>query len=234
MEKFQRKSTFKGLHQVRYESNLDLKNPKDFSGDHIYILLHGYSETGFKIYKRLGHKLANHFGEKALILAPNGLYPLPKAFPLGKRPVGEDLLMGYAWYFFDQTTNEFLIDYQIPMNSLKNFIADQNPNNLPVTIIGYSQGGYLAPFVGMGYENTHEVIGINCSFREDLMKEIPSFPLSLFQGAEDKIIETDLAKERFDQLKKRGSKGTYKSIKNEDHKLSPHISDEVLTYLLSN
>ena len=185
--------------------------------------------------KRQKRTLFKDVGKKVAIIAPNGLYPMPKAFPLsGVVKTPEELLQGFAWYFYHASTNTFLIDYKVPMKTLSSWLTDINPSSLPVTIIGYSQGGYLAPFVAMEYSKVgalKKVIGINCSFREDLMSEVPSFPMSLIQGKEDTIIDTTLSSTRFEALKKRGLQGDYIRVENADHKLTLDIAQEVISLL---
>lgn len=232
----QNKLTLKGLHQIQTLSNI----PLDSDYDEVILLLHGYSEDAKRIYKRLGRKLNDELGEnsKTLIIAPNGLYPLPRSFPLDKKITeAEDLLQGFAWYFFHAGSNTFLIDYQIPAETLGQWCEELTKGTLPLTIIGYSQGGYLAPFLGFNvFErgvNLKRVIGINCSFREDIMEKAPQFRMDLLQGSEDTIIDTKLAKERFDNLIKRGMKGHYESIDGADHKLCPQTAQRVLTTLNS-
>ncbi len=229
-----KKATFQGLHQSIIQSNATFGEEGLSEFEEVFLLLHGYSEEGKKIYKRLGRKLAEKFEKedrKVLILAPNGLYPMPKAFPLGKEIGVEDLLQGFAWYFYHPGSNTFLIDYKVPALTLSGWLNKLNSTNIPVTIIGYSQGGYLAPFVAYEMNAIKRVIGINCAFREDLMTETPNFSMDLVQGREDTIIETDLASKRFDKLKARGTQGEYHWVENADHKLCPKVADAVLKLL---
>lgn len=244
------KQTLAGLHQFLIQTNFSkakvANNPQELAKvieeekfEEIILLLHGYSEDGTKIFRRLGRHLEEKYKnekKKVAIIAPNGLYPMPKAFPLsGEVRTAEELLQGFAWYFYHASTNTFLIDYKVPAQTLGSWLKDINPTQLPTTIIGYSQGGYLAPFVGLEYAKHHQlkqVVGINCSFREDLMTEVPSFPMTLIQGAEDTIIETSLAKERFEKLIKRGLRGDYVSVPEVDHKLTPDLAQVVAQKLL--
>lgn len=228
------KITLEGLHQVQTLSNI----PLDSEFDDVILLLHGYSEDAKRIYKRLGRKINETFGEdsKTLIIAANGLYPLPKAFPLEKSITeADDLLQGFAWYFYHAGTNTFLIDYKIPAETLGNWCEKLTQGNKPLTVIGYSQGGYLAPFVGFNVRkrgiHLKKVIGINCSFRVDMMEETPDFPMDLIQGENDTIIDRKLAKERFDKLKEKGVSGEYTSIPNADHKLCPKTAEVILKKL---
>jgi len=229
---FSKKHIIEGAHQSIIHSNRDLEDQSPF--DHLFLLLHGYSERGEKMMKRLGKRLENVSAQKKkrfLILAPNGLYPMPKSFPITGRPTSEDLLQGFAWYFYDQTKDEFLIDYEVLALTLANLLKQQNPDKVPTTIIGYSQGGYLAPFVALAYEQTTHVIGINCSFRTELFSELPRFKLDQIQGQKDTIIDTNRCSKRFEKLKEQGIDGDFYWLPDDDHRLSPEISEKTMALL---
>jgi predicted esterase len=229
---YSKKYLIPGAHQSIIHSNRDLGDQGPF--DHVFLLLHGYSERGEKMMKRLGKRLetmATKTNQKLLILAPNGFYPMPKSFPLDGRPISDDLLQGFAWYFYDQAKDKFLIDYEVPALTLANLLKEHNPNKVPTTIIGYSQGGYLAPFVGLAFEHTTHVIGLNCSFRTELFSTLPSFRLDQIQGQKDTIIDTALCSQRFEKLKEQGIKGDFHWLPNDDHRLSPEISEKTLTLI---
>lgn len=225
----QYKST--GLHQFSTIENECAKAVEFF------ILLHGYSESAKVIYKRLGQKINKLKGENCKIIAINGLFPLVRPFEILKnneKNREEKNILGFAWYFYDSSKDQFLIDYEVPAKTISHWINHINPNNLPVTIIGYSQGGYLAPFIACELnKNVKRVIGINCSFRYQMLPQIPNFRLDQFQGREDQIIDTKLAFERFDYLKKKGMKGEFHWVDGVDHKLTPTLV-ELILYELSN
>ncbi len=227
-----KKHFFKGAHQSIIHSNRELDDPGAFG--QIFLLLHGYSESGDKMMKRVGRRLekwAQSLDKKILILAPNGLYPMPKSFPLGSRETGEDLLQGFAWYFYDQTKDEFLIDYKVPAQSLSNLLIDFNPGHKPVTIIGYSQGGDLAPFIGLEHTDTERVIGLNCSYRVELFESMPDFQLDQIQAQDDTIIDTKLCHARYLKLKEKGISGEFYWIPDNDHRLSHELCNKVIEIL---
>lgn len=202
-----------GILDLSFESN----NLENF--DRIVLLLHGYSESGEKIFKRL----LKHLPENHLVIAPNGPFPLVDRFPLETTKSSDKLLRGYAWYFYDQKENKYIVDYAIPVSFLNSLISKLNPAKVPVSLIGYSQGGYLAPFLAAENELIEDVFGINCSYRHDLFPTSMKKPIYAFQGSDDPIIDVELAKSRHENY----GLGDYQLIENENHRLSQNLAQIV-------
>jgi predicted esterase len=194
------------------------KNPK-----RIILLLHGYSETGDKIFNRLIEELP----QDAWVLAPDGLFPLPKKFPLQQSEKGEDLLSGYAWYFYHLKTDTFLIDYDVPAQTLTQALAELNTENLPITVIGYSQGGYLTIFLPYYDKNIDHIIAINCSFRHSHLKEELKVKVDCLHGEADIIVDPIMAEKRFNEMSAKGLKGEFQLLSDETHRLSASMAKKI-------
>ena len=192
-------------------------NPKK-----VILLLHGYGERGQKIYKRL----IDYLPKDVLIISPNGPFPLPVK-------TEEGFKLSFAWYFYDNIKEQFFIDYDLPSELLMNFYIQLNLPNLPLTIIGYSQGGYLAPFVGEKISQTSHVIGINCRFRYDKLKESLDFKLDGIHGKNDKTVDPLAALKSFEILKNRGVNGKFYFIENEGHHLNEPFKEKIKELILS-
>ena len=197
-----------GYHLVDY---ID-EGPVD--AEKIILLLHGYGERSNTIFKKLKSELPGDHR----IICPNGPFPMPKKTENGFK-------MSYAWYFFDPVTEQFFIDYDLPATLLQNFMVSKGFDHLPLTIIGYSQGGYLAPFVGQKLSNTTHVVGINCRFRYDMMGSTINYKLDAIHGKKDDLVDPVKAQESFNVLTKRGIKGEFYIIEGEGHGISPQIKN---------
>jgi len=178
----------------------------------LILLLHGYGEKAKTIFKNLRSMLPKDHR----VICPNGPFPMPKK-------TNEGFKMSYAWYFFDPITEQFFIDYDLPATLLHSFMVSQGLDQLPLTIIGYSQGGYLAPFVGQKLKNTTHVVGINCRFRYDMMNTTVNFKLDAIHGEKDELVDPVKAQKSFNILKKRGIKGEFYGIVGEGHTISPPV-----------
>lgn len=155
----------------------------------VILLLHGLSERGRRIYR----KLFPYLPPEAIILAPNAPYPLPT--------VKTDRMdYGYTWYFFDRFTREYYIPMDVAISSLLAILKIENPQNLPVTIIGFSQGGYLAPVLSRQIPLVKKVIGIGCEFKPNLVGANFTHPLYAIHGENDSIILPEEAQAHLENL----------------------------------
>jgi predicted esterase len=182
-----------------YHSN-ELKNPKE-----VILLLHGYMLDG----KFMFDTFQKHLQADKLIIAPNG----PFLIPYKK---GDEFFPRYSWYFFDSQKKHFYIDFTPAASMLNNMLEKLAPN-LPVTIIGYSQGGYLAPKVAEFNSNVTKVIGMACTFRNERFEE-QNIDYNQIHSKADLVVDYKESVSEFNKLKK---PGRYIELENEGHKLSP-------------
>ncbi len=181
----------------------------------VILLLHGLNERGRRIYR----KLLPYLPENALIISPNGPFPLP-------RYKEEKLDFGYAWYFWDKFTKNYIVNQDLAKNWLKELVSQNNREHLPVTIIGFSQGGYLAPLAGLIIPETKLVIGLGCEFRSALITEIAPFPLVGIHGEQDDIVSAQSSRNEFELLKERGFSGEWHGIEGK-HEINQAIGFKV-------
>jgi len=193
------------------------QNPK-----RIILLLHGYKLNGEFLYDTF----IKIMPEDSLVIAPNG----PFIVPVIKK---ESFSAGYAWYFFDPMKKHFYINYDPAAEYLKKMMQELNPNKLPITIIGYSQGGYLAPKVAEICPNVKSVIGVNCVFRSTKFTFKPEIQYHQIHGEIDLIVEPQGAEEEFNKLQTLGNTGSFTLLPEEGHKLSPRFMDPVAKCLNS-
>lgn len=188
----------------------------------VYLLLHGFGERA----KRLWRHWETLFEKDVHLLIPNAPYPLPKKEhdPVTKNPFYK---VGYAWYFYDETKDEFLIDYQYPAKILEQLLKDLNLDKNPLCIIGYSQGGYLSPFVGALCQSTRHVIGVNCRFRDDMLPDQISFQLDALHAQEDSMVDFTRARESYQRLSQRGVRGSFQAVPGANHSLGQTINQEL-------
>ncbi len=206
-----------------------LKRPGSEGGgrSHGYLLLHGYSETG----KRINEKLRDALPSDAVIFAPDGLYPMPV------RSREHGLKEGYAWYLYNPLSDEYIRDmhpareYLLQLREalrLDHEVSDW-------TIIGFSQGGYFAPFLAERWPGVIRVIGLCASFLpEEMERAIPSYSMHLILGEDDEIVARETIEGRFRQLVDRGVDGSLKVLKSVGHRIDERLLSELKLLIFNN
>lgn len=191
--------------RVEHEAQVSLpSNPK-----RVYLLLHGFQQNGSFMFDQLRSVLP----QDSAIIAPDG----PLSTPI-KRNEGYDLK--YAWYFFDALNKKYLIDYMPAAEFLKSILLELNLLKKPITVIGYSQGGYLAPKIAEVIPSVDTVIGIACTFRNEKFAYRNSVMIHQINSNSDTIIDFEGAKEEFLTLRERGNLGRFIELEDVGHRLT--------------
>lgn len=188
-----------------------VENPEE-----VILLLHGLGERGKRIYR----KLINSLPEKALVIAPDGPFPI-------RREKSDKLDFGHSWYFYDKFEQKYFITQDLAKFWLRDLLHIENPGKLPVTIIGFSQGGYLSPVAGKEIKETKLIVGIACEFRTTLIHEKPSFPMAQIHGTKDEIVRMESALAENEKLKTLGIEVDFYSVENSAHEITSEIADKV-------
>lgn len=189
-------------------------------GGPVYICLHGYAQSGESFYELIKSSLPKN----ATILIPNGPYPLP-----GKARTIESL--GFAWYFYDTKNSTYYVPYEIPANIIKDLIGDLGLADRRKIIVGYSQGGYLAPFLAQELSFIDQVICINSSFRPDLMQPgKQDFVVHAINGADDDMVDPIEAQKKHELLSKLNRQGEFTLLKDTNHRINGEILKRLSSY----
>lgn len=174
-----------------------VENPSE-----VILLLHGLGERG----KRIFRKLLPYLPKEALVIAPNGPFPI-------QRNKTSKIEFGHSWYFYDKIEKQYFINQDLAKFWLRDLLKIENPKSLPVTIIGFSQGGYLAPLAGKEITETKLIIGLACEFRTTLIHEKLPFEMVAVHGEEDQIIPMSMAQNEIALLKNIGINVDFHSVK---------------------
>ena len=183
------------------------------SPNKLVILLHGFQQRGQLIY----NLLEGAINPDALVLAPNAPFPFPS-----KKPVG-GYEMGYTWYFFDPEKDVYYYDMSLALNYLERLIEDLGYAKMPKSIIGYSQGGYLAPFLGEKLGWVEQVVGINCRFRSEALRAPLPYQLIGIHGEKDVLVDPERARRCHQELIDQGVEGRFHMLPNAGHGISGQV-----------
>ena len=193
---------------VEYHLKLASADPQE-----LVILLHGYQQRGETV---LGFT-EPCFGEHQVVVAPDAPFPIPYR-------ARERFRLGYAWYFFDVQLGEYRIDMSHAVDYLVAFVASLAWADLPKRIVGYSQGGYLAPFLGLKLEQVHQVVGVNSRFRSETLGLLP-FPVDGVHGQKDTLVDPENSQRCHRELTDLGNDGIFHTVPESGHQIDRHLCD---------
>lgn len=193
----------------------------------LYLLLHGFGQTAMAPWGQLEPGLP----ARAAVLSPNGPFPMPRRISPSGREVPAasegEWMMGFAWYFYNPETDQYFIDMEIGVRYLLELLGKLGLASVPTTVIGFSQGGYLAPFLGQALPCVDHVIGIGCQFLVDELSLPVRFRMDGIHGARDERVSPELAQRSHQRLVGAGMKGEFVLIPEAGHRMDAAMASEV-------
>ena len=191
--------------------------PEEAAEKKVILLLHGYSEAGEYFY----NKLKDHIPQDVTVVSPDGPFFVPVQTDNGYRA-------GHSWYFYDPRTDEYIVDMKLARQYISEIFKVEELLKHPesaLTIVGYSQGGYLAPFIGLDHPQAHRVIGLSCQFLVDEFESLPSFQMTAIHGIKDDVVEIAGAEKSIEKLKDKFASATMIEVPGAGHRLDSRILD---------
>ncbi len=217
MEARYEENFFEFRHPTRYRvlspPDIDRKKPRP-----VLLALHGMGMDADKFQRILRHLESNEM----LVVVPEGMYPF-------ERRVEGSIEIGYAWYLYRGDQEEF---HEQLERSERHLLAlldkverDYSIDRKRSVVLGFSQGGYLAGFMGLRNRDRFGglVIASARLKHEFLEDEIAAgnLPDTLFLHSEqDKATKWDQAKEGLDKLTEAGAT-TAHYLHEDGHRLPP-------------
>lgn len=188
------------------------------AGKPLLIFLHGYSDNAAGVVRRCFPSLDSRYE----ILAINGPFPIPVRH-------GEGWKRAFAWYFADSAKNEVLIHPAVAANAVESIIGELDLVDRPKILIGFSQGGFLIPFVLPRLQNVRKLFGIGAAYRAADYSGPLTISLDAIHGVKDEIITLENSKSSFENLRTLNPHGQYFQFED----LAHTMNDESRALLLS-
>jgi len=208
---------------VRVELPFDsvIRQPDQGAPRELILLLHGYATKGRTIYRGLEDVLP----KDALIIAPNGPFPLPRKKETNTR-------LGFSWYFYDFPLDEYFIDMKPAIQFIKQGLAHFGALDLPKRVIGFSQGGYIASACALTLSNVRQVIGIGASpLADELSLRLP-FRLDHVHGDQDEFVSHERSQAEHAKFVAAGTPGRFELISGLGHEVDDRVREVVRQFLL--
>ncbi|WP_412462702.1 acyl-CoA thioester hydrolase/BAAT C-terminal domain-containing protein [Halobacteriovorax sp. RT-2-6] len=202
--------------------SIEVGNPK---AQKTLLVLHGFAQNNEQIKENIVDKFSSEIIQNFRILIPNGIFPIPKIRP-------KEITYRYSWYFYDHTRQKYYIDMSTPIQALGNYLKANAIDFKDVIIIGYSQGGYLAPIMASYLPGIKASIAINANTRVDKLGENLSFDHLSIHNEGDPVVEFQNSHNSFIELKKKISNAQYVSFKINSHEIAPENIRTIETFLL--
>ncbi len=169
-------------------------------------------------------KLRDLIPDDCAIIAPNG----PFVVPVKKR---EKFSAGYAWYFFDSYEKKFYINYEPGAEFVKSLLIELDLIKKPITIIGYSQGGYLAPKVAEIIPSVDTVVGLACIYRSERFRLRSQVMYHQINSKTDLVVDYEDAQSEFQQMRSKGNIGQFVTLEENGHRLDDDYLSELETFI---
>jgi predicted esterase len=182
----------------------------------LILLLHGFSQRGESIFKKLVNELPAH----AIVLSPNAPFPSPVR-------INDEYKEAYAWYFYLSKEKRFVIPPTEATKSLKDLICDLGYEKLPIRIIGFSQGGYMAPWLVKELPNVHHSISISADYPAHYYEGLRDYKFDIIHGVEDKIAPIASIRNNTEILKTKNRNFTLHELDNTGHEINAAVVELV-------
>ena len=183
------------------------------------IFLHGFGETFQHMMRHFENKLPKELG----VLAINGVFPLAQ-----KIPHTDEWKLRFCWYFYDSGKNKYYINQRYPSEVIAALLKKLDLWEADKVIIGYSQGGYLAPFLGTQIINVRKCIAINAQYKHEMLPKVCPFALINICGEDDHIVDPENCKKSHQIMIERGNIGEFICIPKSKHSIDDKIVQSVI------
>lgn len=215
--------------KVKNERAISVKMPHGFvshgsdKSDELVLILHGYMQDSTQVLRSLEAALP----ESAQGLALDGPFPLPQL----KGPTPR---LVYAWYFFEPGQNRYLTSMSVAIDYVLEFLEELEVEPRRVRrVVGFSQGGYLAPFVALKLPQVKQVVGIGARFRHEELETLPiPFRMDSIHGQRDEVVEWGRVNKSHQRLRQAGIRGDDCLLKEAGHRIEDATVAELKRLLL--
>lgn len=183
----------------------------------LVVAMHGFQDNASSMMKRLGWTDADL---PFRLMAVNGPFPVPVWS-------GSQFREAYAWYFRDTSRDLTLVPPQLMASRLAGLLKELGLEDTPKVLLGFSQGGYLAPHVALKTRNVRAIVGIGCGFMMDAYDQLQPLTVHALHGELDKVIDLERARADHGELLRRGFKGEFHVEPGLDHRVDQVLEARV-------
>lgn len=179
----------------------------------IALFLHGYTDHGASFFRRLFPNGWPHELRDIAWIAPNGPFPVPVKTPIGWREA-------YSWYFYDMEAEKMVIPPDTSLSAIEAILDLHFPEGhslIPKLIVGFSQGGFLAPMLARRLPHTKELVTVGTGYRPEYYHALPPLTVTAVHGTTDEVFPSEDAIKAHQSILELGHRGQFHTIANTGH-----------------
>lgn len=178
-------------------------------GPGVVICLHGYQDQALSMIRRLGWWQAELPFQ---LLAINGPFPVPIWS-------AEGFIEAYSWYFRDTSRDLDFVSPKVTAERLELLINELGLEHVPKVLFGFSQGGFLCPYVAAQLNQVKGIIGLGCDYAVDVYAECAPTEVHAIHGQKDERIPFGPAQVSFQKVLAAGHHGQFHLLPELTHKV---------------
>lgn len=179
----------------------------------LVIALHGYQDHALSMMRRIG------WWERELpfqVLAINAPFPVPIWTADGFKEA-------YSWYFRDTERGFTIVSPTEMAERVARLVSDLGLIGKPIVLFGFSQGGYLAPFIGPHFKNLRGLISLGSGYPFEPYKKLAPTRVYALHGDQDERIPIDKSEEAHTHLLQNGFSGEFIRLAGLSHKVDAGV-----------
>ncbi|MGK0367136.1 MAG: putative esterase [Thermoproteota archaeon] len=207
-------------HEAILKTEIEVVYKKGLSNK-VVLLLHGFRQTNSWIYKSLESSIPDEY----TILSINAPFLIPRRNP-------NLMTKSYAWYFFNDQKTEYLITMDKGVSIIKQMLEIYTSPSDCIIPIGFSQGGYIAPFYALEDDRVPFLIQISARLRSKICDNKMNFKVYALHGEKDHIISLERSQQCFNEFSKI-NEGEFHVLQDMDHEINTAAKSKIFSILNS-
>jgi predicted esterase len=177
------------------------------------VLLHGYQDHAMSMTKRIGWLEGDLPFQ---IMAINAPFPVPIWRADG-------FVEAYSWYFRDTDRNLMLVSPDDTAKQVAKLVQSVMPPGEPMVLFGFSQGGYLAPFVAHHLQGVRALVCLGSGYPLDPYKGLRQLKIHAIHGDQDERIPVSSSQAAFARLTELNLQGTFSVVAGLNHRVDGQV-----------
>jgi len=195
----------------RYEFPMPIRyHLSPSKGPGVVLCMHGYQDHALSMIRRIGWWECGDLPFQ--IFAINGPFPVPFWAADGFKEA-------YSWYFRDTSRELDFVSPQTTASRLKILVSDLGLADTPKVLFGFSQGGFLAPYLAAELGNVRGIIGYGCGYNVEAYQKIKPLKVHAIHGRKDERIPIAGSQADFAQVLKAGHTGEFHEVTELAHRV---------------